>query len=165
MACPGWRRCSVVGDAVLEKRAGAPSEACPGACAAPWPQEPGADDMARMIAHLRGAILGEPDQRERAVVLYTDAARRYLGEAVLTPGTSDAVALCPRTILATGFALGACGMILAHNHPSGECRPSTADEVATRRLAWLGQMVGLVLHDHLIVTADQVYSMRAGGLL
>lgn len=121
--------------------------------------------MARMIAHLRSAILSQPDQRERAVVLYTDAARRYLGEAVLTPGTVSGVALCPRTILASGFTLGACGMILAHNHPSGECRPSAADEVATRRLCWLGQMVGLALHDHLIVTTSQVYSMRAGGLL
>lgn len=159
----------MLGDAVLKRRVGASpgldATARADGSAMPWLKQGRADCLVRMIAHLRAAILTEPDQRERAVVLYTDRARRYLGEVRLEPGTSDGLALCARTILAHGFALGACGMILAHNHPSGECRPSAADELATHKLAWLGQMVGLALHDHLIVTAAQVYSMRTGGLL
>lgn len=159
----------MLSNALLKQRAGAlrwtTSVAGPGGCATLSPRQGHDDGLARMIAHLRATILTEPDQRERAVILYTDKARRFLGEVRLAPGTSDALALCARTILANGFNLGACGMILAHNHPSGECRPSAADELATRKLCWLGQMVGLALHDHLIVTAAQVYSMRRGGLL
>jgi DNA repair protein RadC len=121
--------------------------------------------MARLLAHLRSVVLHHADHRERAVVLYTDDARRYLGEAVLPTGSATTLALCPRVILARGFALGASGMILAHNHPSGECRPSAADVQATRRLIWLGQMVELVLLDHLIVTRAEAYSMRLAGLV
>jgi DNA repair protein RadC len=121
--------------------------------------------MERLIAHLRSTILDHGYCCERGVVLYTDAERRFLGEAAIARGTPHSLALCPRMIVSEGLRLGACGMILAHSHPSGDCRPSAADEAATRRLAWLGEMVDLVLLDHFIVTASAVYSMRIGGVV
>lgn len=119
----------------------------------------------RLVRHLRGALIRGGDQRERGHVLFTDGARRYLGDAALGAGGPASLLLSPREILKAGFALGARGMILAHNHPSGECRPSRADCEATAQLRWLGAMVDLVLLDHLIITPVAVYSMRAGGLL
>lgn len=119
--------------------------------------------IADVISHLRAAVLRTDDQRERGHVVYFDAARRFLGEAGLGAGSVAGLVLRPREILAAGFQLGASGMILAHNHPSGACQPSQADRVATQRLAWLGQMVDLALIDHLIITTKGVYSMRAGG--
>jgi DNA repair protein RadC len=59
----------------------------------------------------------------------------------------------------------ATGIILAHSHPSGYCRPSGCDIATTRRLAQVAQALDIALVDHLIFTADAVYSMRAGGLL
>jgi DNA repair protein RadC len=61
--------------------------------------------------------------------------------------------------------LDAHGLILAHNHPSGHCRPSSCDIIATRRLAEVARALDIVLIDHLILTDEAVYSMRAGGLL
>jgi DNA repair protein RadC len=119
----------------------------------------------RLINHLRDALLRGVDQRERAHVLFLDANRRYLGEIAIGVGGVASLVLEPRKILDAGFGLGARGMILAHNHPSGDCRPSRADVAATWRLAWLGRMVDLLLLDHFIITATGVYSMRAGGTL
>ncbi len=124
-----------------------------------------AQSLARLVNHLRSAVLSDADCCERAHVLYLDASRRYLGEAAIGAGDIANLVLRPRNILTTGFRLGARGMILAHNHPSNDCRPSQADMIATRRLACLGRMVDLPLYDHLIITATAVYSMRAKGLL
>lgn len=118
-----------------------------------------------LVAHLRRALLASDDQRERGHVLFTDCKQRYLGDIALGAGGCASLVLDPRAILKAGFGLGAKGMVLAHNHPSGDCRPSKADHAVTDRLRWLGAMVDLVLLDHLIVTAQAVYSMRAGGLL
>jgi DNA repair protein RadC len=70
-----------------------------------------------------------------------------------------------RDVFAEALRLGASGMILAHNHPSGECRPSDNDIAATRRLAEVALALDVALIDHLIFTHEAVYSMRAGGLL
>lgn len=118
-----------------------------------------------LIAHLRRALLSDGELRERGHVLFTDGAQRYLGDVALGSGGSASLALDPRAILNAGFGLGARGMVLAHNHPSGDCRPSPADHAVTDRLRWLGAMVDLALLDHLIVTAHAVYSMRTGGIL
>ncbi len=119
----------------------------------------------RLVGYLRRALIKGEEQCERGHVLFTDGARRYLGDIALGAGSAASLVLSPREILKAGFALGARGMILAHNHPSGECRPSRADCEATERLRWLGGMVDLTLLDHLIITPRKVYSMRAGGPL
>lgn len=120
---------------------------------------------ATLVCRLRTVLLRHGDARERGHVVYIDRARRLVGESAMGPGSIASLVLNPRDILAAGFRLGACGMILAHNHPSGDCRPSRADLEATERLAWLGQMVDLRVLDHLIVTPSATYSMRAGGVL
>ncbi|MGY6551242.1 MAG: JAB domain-containing protein [Erythrobacter sp.] len=121
--------------------------------------------IVRLIAHLRAAVLRDPVQRERGHVVFMDAQRRYVGDAEIGTGSISRLILCPRDILSAGFRLGARSMILAHNHPSGDCRPSEDDITATRQLAKLGQMVDLVLLDHLIFTPNATYSMRARGIL
>jgi DNA repair protein RadC len=61
--------------------------------------------------------------------------------------------------------VGAQGIILAHNHPSGSSEPSKADIDATRRLAGLLEELDLLLVDHLIVGRSEITSMRKGGFL
>ena len=67
--------------------------------------------------------------------------------------------------LGEALRLDARGIILAHNHPSGECRPSGCDIAATHQLAAVASALDIELIDHLIFTHEAVYSMRAGGLL
>ncbi len=61
--------------------------------------------------------------------------------------------------------LDASGVVLAHNHPSGDATPSSQDERLTRVMQRAGATLGIRIVDHLIVTRDKVTSMREAGLL
>ena len=80
-------------------------------------------------------------------------------------GMPTAVGLPVRDILADALRLGSAGVILAHNHPSGESRPSESDFRATRKLARAGEVIDLAVLDHLIFGARDCSSMRQMGLL
>lgn len=121
--------------------------------------------MASMIGYLRRAVLADDASRERCHVIYLDDRRFYLGDAGLGRGGKASVLLHMRDIVGEALRLGANCMVLAHNHPSGDCRPSRRDIDATRRLAVISSMLQLELLDHLIITPSSVYSMRAAGLM
>lgn len=89
----------------------------------------------------------------------------YLGDERIASGTPGQVESNLRRLLARAFDLGARGIILAHNHPSGSPEPSEADIALTRRIAALTGTVGVLLLDHLIVGADAITSMKERGLL
>lgn len=118
-----------------------------------------------MIAYLRDVVLAPPAHRERGHAIFVDANSAYLADVPCGVGTMGALTLRLRALLGEALRHDAAGMILAHSHPSGDCRPSDCDISATRRLAEVAQALDIRLIDHLIFTTDAVYSMRAGGLL
>jgi DNA repair protein RadC len=120
---------------------------------------------ARLIAHLRNVVLAPPALHERCHAIFVDAERGCLGEAAVGMGGSDRLQLRMRSLFGEALRMNAAGMILAHNHPSGQCRPSSGDITATRRLQDIGRALDIALIDHLIFTTEAIYSMRAGGLL
>ena len=61
--------------------------------------------------------------------------------------------------------LGASALILVHNHPSGSPQPSRADIQITQRIAEAGRLLGVVVHDHVIVGRDGHVSLKAKGLI
>lgn len=97
--------------------------------------------------------------------MFVNAQRRQLGDASIGLGGLNVLSVRMREIFGEALRLDPRGMILAHNHPSGHCRPSGSDIIATRRLAEVARALDIVLIDHLIFTDEAVYSMRAGGLL
>lgn len=118
-----------------------------------------------MIAYLRSLVMAPPVMHERGHAIFLDANSAWVGDAPCGIGTMSALTLRMRGVLSQALRLDATGLILAHSHPSGHCRPSGCDIAATRRLREVAQALDIVLIDHLIFTADAVYSMRAGGLL
>jgi DNA repair protein RadC len=118
-----------------------------------------------MIAYLRQVVLAPPLVHERGHAIFVDADSIWLGDAPCGIGTMTALSLRMRALLGEALRYDAAGIILAHSHPSGHCRPSGCDIAATRRLAEVARALDMALIDHLIFTADAVYSMRAGGLL
>ena len=130
------------------------------------------DDMAQpdrraaaMIAYLRGVVLAPPAHHERGHAVFLGSNSVWLGDAPCGLGTMTALTLRMRALLGEALRHDATGIILAHSHPSGHCRPSGCDIAATRRLAEVARALDITLVDHLIFTTDAVYSMRAGGLL
>lgn len=120
---------------------------------------------AAMIAYLRGLVLAPPAHRERGHAVFLDSRGAWLGDAPCGFGTMSALTLRMRALLGEALRHDAAGIILAHSHPSGHCRPSGCDIAATRRLVEVARALDITLIDHLIFTTDAVYSMRAGGLL
>jgi DNA repair protein RadC len=118
-----------------------------------------------LVAYLRAVVLDPRDDRERCHALFVDARRSCIGDAALGRGGRGALSLRMREIFGEALRLDARGIILAHNHPSGECRPSGCDIAATQQLSAVAKALDIELIDHLIVTRRAVYSMRAGGLL
>lgn len=118
-----------------------------------------------LVAYLRSLVLAPQETHERCHVVFVDARRRQIGDASIGLGSVSALSIRMREIFGEALRLDARGMILAHNHPSGHCRPSGCDIAATRRLAEVAKALDIALIDHLIFTQEAVYSMRAGGLL
>lgn len=80
-------------------------------------------------------------------------------------GAFDHVDFDPRLIFSQALMFGASGIVLAHNHPSGEPTPSSRDIAVTRQIHQGCALLGLRLYDHIIIASDQHFSFRAEGLL
>ena len=98
------------------------------------------------------------------LVAHVDASTRCI-HVEHYPGEPDSVDLPVRQIVAEAARLGSAGIVLAHNHPSGNRRLSDSDYRATRKLARAGEAIDLAIPDHLIFTGRGCSSMRRMGLL
>ena len=108
---------------------------------------------------------GAGDQaQEQLLVAHVDEAARCLHVEHYT-GKATSVGLPVREIVTDALRLGSAGVVVAHNHPSGDARPSDADYRATRKLARAAEAIDLAVLDHLIFAADDCSSMRRMGLL
>jgi len=101
---------------------------------------------------------------ERLVAVFLAADGRLLALDSLDEDES-AVTLPMRALVARALALDAAGLVIAHNHPSGDPGPSVQDVRLTRRFAMVCDALGLVLHDHLIFAGGRCESFRHLGLL
>ncbi len=92
-----------------------------------------------------------------------DSTGRMRGYFEVSHGTVDASMVSPREIMQKCLLAGAVSFLLAHNHPSGSCNPSEEDLEITKRLLEAGNLMGIPLHDHLIVGDGSYCSMRMGN--
>ena len=102
---------------------------------------------------------------ERVRVLYLDTRNRLIMDHHVGDGSIDEAAIHPREVVRKALDLGATALILVHNHPSGNPEPSRADIDITRRIAEAGRLLGIVVHDHLIVGRQGHSSLKAKGLI
>ena len=96
--------------------------------------------------------------QEHVVVLYMNRANYVLGHQVLSIGGLTSTVLDVRIVLATALKCLACSIIIAHNHPSGELKPSKQDIGITHQLKKAGELLDIKLLDHFIITYDGHYS-------
>ena len=98
-------------------------------------------------------------------VLFLDSNGRLVAEEQIARGSVATVSIYPRMIFRRALELGVVAVILAHNHPSGDARPSEEDIRTTQSVFEIGKALDVVLTDHLIVAGSQCVSMRDLGLL
>jgi len=104
-------------------------------------------------------------KHERVRVLYLDTRNRLILDHLASEGSVDEAAIHPREVIRRAFDIGATALILVHNHPSGDPEPSRADIAITNRIAEAGRLLGVTVHDHVIVGRGTHVSLRAKGLI
>lgn len=92
------------------------------------------------------------DAREHFVALYLDGRHRPIAHQVVSIGTASASLVHPREVFQPAILVGACAVIVAHNHPSGDPSPSREDREITQRLAQAGALLGISLLDSVVFT-------------
>ena len=102
--------------------------------------------------------------RERLWVAHVDESARCI-HVECYDGEPDSVGVPVRNIVANAAKYGSAGVVLAHNHPGGDARPSNADCRATRKLARAAEALDLAILDHLVFAGRDCSSMRQLGLL
>ena len=102
---------------------------------------------------------------ERVRILYLDTRNRLIEDHHLGDGSIDEAAIHPREVIRRAMDVGASAMILVHNHPSGSPEPSRADIQITQRIAEAGRLLGVTVHDHVIIGREGHTSLRAKGLI
>jgi DNA repair protein RadC len=102
-------------------------------------------------------------KREIFQVVFLDAQNRILAIETLFEGTLTASSVYPREVVNAALKHHAAGLFLVHNHPSGEPRPSREDLVITRQLIHACRVMGITVHEHLIVGDNTYFSFADHG--
>lgn len=116
-----------------------------------------ADVFRRMGPRLRDL----PQEEFHALLLNT--RHRVVREVPVTRGILDASLIHPREVFRAAVVEGAAGVILVHNHPSGDPTPSPEDRAVTRQLAAAGRALGIPVLDHVVVGGTRWVALGDGG--
>ncbi|KAF1080106.1 MAG: UPF0758 family protein [Candidatus Rifleibacterium amylolyticum] len=118
-----------------------------------------------LIDYLGTSMESLPEEQLR--VIFVNNLNRVIKDEVLSSGTEDQTAVYPRKIMKRAMALHATGIIVVHNHPTGNLRPSNADINITRQLVAAAATLDLRFLDHVIVGREEkgYFSFRENGLL
>ena len=100
------------------------------------------------------------NSREHFVALYLDARRQVVAYSILSIGTANATLVAPREVFQRAILAGAVSIAVAHNHPSGCSQISRLDRQVTHTLRQAGELLGIELIDHVIVTDHEWTSIR-----
>jgi DNA repair protein RadC len=106
---------------------------------------------------LRPLFADVVEHREAMMALYLNRANRVIGSYLIGLGGVTGVVADPKIIFQAALKCNACGIILSHNHPSGNSTPSQADIDLTRKVREGAKLLELSLLDHLIILPDNSY--------
>ncbi len=104
-------------------------------------------------------------KKEHFVVLYLNAKNQLVHKETISMGTLNANLVHPREVFEPALKYSAAQIIAAHNHPSGDPKPSDDDLELTKRLTEAGKMMGIEIMDHVIVSKNSHFSFKEEKLL
>jgi len=109
--------------------------------------------------------LNKIDMIEQFYLMMLDRANHCIGLSNISTGGISACVVDPKIVFATALKANSSSIVVAHNHPSGNLKPSNADIRLTEKLKHAGQFLDLPVMDHLIVTPLKYYSFANEGLI
>ena len=102
---------------------------------------------------------------EEMYLLMLNRANKVLGFTKISQGTTTGTVVDAKVIFQTALKANACSIILCHNHPSGNLRPSEQDIRITKNIKDAGKLMEISLYDHLILTGEGYYSFADEGMI
>jgi DNA repair protein RadC len=102
-------------------------------------------------------------QQEHFVVIFLDSKNCIITTDILSRGTVNASSVYPREVIRAALQHNAAALIFAHNHPSGDPQPSSEDIAITRQLLFAGNVMGIAVHEHLIIGDNRYFSFADQG--
>ena len=133
--------------------------------------EPILNEAEGVANYLENAFDEDPTV-EWFIVILLNSKKRPIARQVVTKGTATSSLVHPREVYKAAILSGATGIIVAHNHPSGDPAPSRADIQVTRQLREASKIIGIDLLDHVVIgtaeddpTGRGFYSFNEAGLL
>jgi DNA repair protein RadC len=119
--------------------------------------------LTALVDYCRTSMGGLPDEQFR--VIFLNSQNEIIAEEVVQEGTVNQTVVYPRKVLELALKHKAAGLILVHNHPSGNLTPSAADQELTRALVKASRALNLTVHDHLIISRQGYFSLAENHLL
>ncbi len=116
-----------------------------------------------LLDYCRMAFGGLKD--ERFSVISLNAQNRVIGMDTVQEGIVNQAVVYPRKVLECSLKNKASSIILVHNHPSGHVKPSDADVRLTRLIQETAKVLDILVHDHIIIGENRVFSFREEGIL
>ena len=126
-------------------------------------ERPLLNNWQRLIEYVEAAMANE--NRESFRIIFLNKKNEIIADEVQQTGTVDHTPAYPREIMKRSLELSATAIILVHNHPSGDPRPSPADIDLTKQIIAAGKPFDISIHDHLIVSRNGTQSFKALGLM
>jgi DNA repair protein RadC len=116
-----------------------------------------------LINYCRTSMGGLKDEQFR--VLFLNSQNEIIAEEIIQEGTVNQTVVYPRKVLELALKHKATGLILVHNHPSGNPTPSAADQELTSTIVKAGHALNLTVHDHLIISRHSYFSLAEHNML
>ncbi len=120
-------------------------------------------DPSKLLLWLKNEIGSE--LQENFLVVYLNVKNHIINYRILFKGTIDSSLVHPREIFKEAVIQSSSRILIVHNHPSSDLEPSMADIELTHQLVECGEMMGIPVMDHIIVSAQNYFSFKAKGLL
>jgi len=117
----------------------------------------------KLLQYLKANMAHET--REQFRIVFLNAKNAIIADEVQQEGTVNHTPVYPREVIKRALELGATALIMVHNHPSGDPTPSQADVNMTNEVAEAGEKLGIMLHDHIIISKHGYSSFKEMGLL
>jgi DNA repair protein RadC len=119
--------------------------------------------LTNLVDYCRTSMGGLPDEQFR--VIFLNSQNEIIAQEIVQEGTVNQTVVYPRKVLELALKHKATGLILVHNHPSGNLTPSASDVELTRALVKASRALNLTVHDHLIISSQGYFSLAEQNML
>jgi DNA repair protein RadC len=102
-------------------------------------------------------------RREYFKTVFLDSKNRVIATETISEGTLTASSVYPREVILAALNHHAAALIFAHNHPSGDPKPSAEDISITRQLVFAGRVMGITVHEHIVIGDNRYFSFADQG--